>query len=87
MQLHSPAARPSTVSGAGSPQDVSLGDNVIDLAAFRRHKRHDDLARTEDQHRLRPQLVACLAVACLTLAAIVGPFVIWLLSRAAVLAS
>lgn len=96
MQLHSPGPRLLAEPGCGFPQSVSPGPNVVDLAAFRRArmadaanglKRRSDVVRADDRGHLPPQLVACFAVAFITMAVVVAPLVAWLLSRAAVLAS
>jgi hypothetical protein len=50
-------------------------------------KRRSDVVRADDRGHLPPQLVACFAVAFITMAVVVAPLVAWLLSRAAVLAS
>jgi hypothetical protein len=96
VHLHSPGSRPLAVPGVGFPQDVSFGPKVVDLAAFRRasgdaitngRKRAGEFAPTDDRDHLPPQLIACIAVAFITMAVIVGPLVAWMLSRAAALAS
>ena len=96
MQLHSPGPRLLAVPGIGFPQGVSLGPNVVDLAAFRRarmadaadaHRRRSDVVRADDRGHLPLQLIASFAAAFIAMAAIVGPLVAWLLSRAAALAS
>jgi hypothetical protein len=97
MQLHSPGPRLLAEPGSGFPQSVSLGPNVVDLAAFRRarmgdaadaHKlRSDVLLRADDRGHPLLQLIACCAAAVIAMAAIAGPLVAWLLSRAAALAS
>ena len=93
---HSPGSRPWAVPGVGFPQDVSFGRKVVDLVAFPRASRAavtngrklgSGVVRTDDQDHLPPQLIACFAVAFITMAVIVGPLVAWLLSRAATLAS
>jgi hypothetical protein len=96
MQLHSPGPRLLAEPGSGLPQSVPLGPNVVDLAAFRRarmadaadaHKRRSDVARADDRGHPPLQLIACFAVAFITMAVVVAPLVAWLLSRAAALAS
>lgn len=96
MQLHSPSSRPLAVPAIGFPQDLSSGANVIDLAAFRRARNpdvvtaprpRDDVVRADDQDHLPPHLIAFFTVGIISLAAVVGPLLAWLLSRVAVLAS
>jgi hypothetical protein len=96
MQLQSPGPRLLAVPGIGFPQGLSLGRHAFARSTSSRrsgagvlkgHERRSDVVRTDYDDRLPAQLIACYAVAVITLAIIVGPLAAWLLSRAAVLAS
>jgi hypothetical protein len=85
------------VPGIGFAQNVSVGLNVLGLAAFRhvsdaagfskgRTLRSEVVQKTNDQQDRPPQLFDSIAAAFIVMALVYGP-VTWLLLRAATVAS
>jgi hypothetical protein len=88
MHAHSPSVRPLAVPGIGFAQSAPTGDNLIDLAAFRRGAVEACFGKGRDERVAAPAAEVpaigdLVAAGFIVMSVAFGPVLAWLLLGAA----